>query len=338
VKVVIANCSPPVASDLDFDAFWASHERPQPVRPRLTLFEQQADWGFHIEALGVYLLDLGLADEVEFWDFSDERLMLARPNGVLWIKFANEDDAEAYLRRYGDPDLFINHGGEGQGLLRRLEGRAFRVDVPAFRSNPRRRNENAECYLVDGEEWLDARSMLYVPVVNTARFHPAAREKQRDFVYLAVNYEGKRHDLAVDAARGTGITGHLHPVDASLLDLSGAAITTSGWNELDVVELLRSSRIAVYPADHASSPAAMWECVATGLPIVVNRALQGGKHVVVPGVTGELAAEADFRATIESVLRRLDEYSPSQYFAEHWDTVELLDSYLAFFARMGWGG
>ena len=35
-----------------------------------------------------------------------------------------------------------------------------------------------------------------------------------------------------------------------------------------VVELLRSSRIAVYPGDTTSSPAAMWECVAAGLPIV----------------------------------------------------------------------
>jgi Glycosyl transferases group 1 len=178
--------------------------------------------------------------------------------------------------------------------------------------------------------------MLYVPVVNTRRIHPARVEKTRDFIYLASLYEGKRHDLLLDAVRGTALTGHLHPVDGTKLDLTGAHITTSNWNERDVVELLQTSRIAVYAGDWTSSPAAMWECVAAGLPIVVNRDIKGGKHLVVPGVTGELASARDFGRVIERVLARRHTYRPRDYFEAHWDTVTLLERYLAFFIRMGW--
>ena len=44
---------------------------------------------------------------------------------------------------------------------------------------------------------LDARSMLYVPVVNTTKICPDDRAKERDFVYIAANYGGKRHDLLI---------------------------------------------------------------------------------------------------------------------------------------------
>ena len=71
---------------------------------------------------------------------------------------------------------------------------------------------------------------------------------------------------------------------------------------MDVVELLRTSKIAVYPADHASSPASMWECVAAGLPIVVNEDIKGGKHLVVPGVTGEFARADSFLRVMRHVL------------------------------------
>jgi glycosyl transferase family 1 len=136
--------------------------------------------------------------------------------------------------------------------------------------------------------------------------------------------------------RGSSLTGHLHPIDGRRLNLAGTRITTSDWDERDVVELLTTSRIAVYPGDDTSNPAAMWECVAAGLPIVVNREIRGGKHLVVPGVTGELASEDEFGAVIQQVLANRDSYTPRQYFEEHWDTVETIERYLAFFERMGW--
>src|SRR5687767_10648719 len=313
VKVAIANFTEPVACAVDL-RYWDRYERP-PQRGRVTLFEQPVGWGFHIDAIGVYLLDQGLADEVEFWDFADRRSAGYRPNGVLNSTFFDERDLEAYLDRHGCPDLFINHGRYGRETLRQLEGRCFRVHVPALRSGlDRQENADAECYLVDAEEYLDDRSMLYVPVVNTERIRPGDCEQRRDFVYLAANYPGKRHDVVVDVARRTGMTGHFHPVDKALIDLSDTHITTSDWDEVDVLELLQSSRIAVYPGDDTSNPAAMWECVAAGLPIVVNRDIRGGKHLVVPGVTGELASEEAFGNVMENVLANRDAYTPRRYF------------------------
>jgi hypothetical protein len=336
VKVAIANFSKPVAAADDYGAYWADHLKP-PTYPRCSLLEQTLDWGFHITAIGVHLLDLGIAEEVEFWDFSAHRSMWYSPTGVLWSTFLNEDDLEAYLARHGDPDLFVNYGRDGLPTLARLEGRCFRVHVPCLRAGlARRQNHGAECYLVDSEEYLDDRSMLYVPVVNTLRIRPGGEPKERDFVYLAALYSGKRHDIVVDAARRSGLSGHFHPVDGSQLDLRGTKITTSDWDEVDVAQLLRTSRIAVYAGDHTSNPAAMWECVAAGLPIVVNRRIKGGKHVVVPGVTGEVASQRRFRSTMEHVLAQRDSYAPRQYFEDHWDTVATLEAYLAFFRRMGW--
>ncbi|MGH7899785.1 MAG: glycosyltransferase [Candidatus Binatia bacterium] len=336
MHVVIANFSSPVARSIDGHAYWAAHRKPEPGR-RQSLFEQRVDWGFHIYAIGVHLLDLGLARSVEFWDYGPERWSAYLANGVLRTSFLGPEDVWHYLERYGEPDLFINYGQVGRPLLRRLEGRSFRVHVPCWPSREDRAgNTAAECYLVDSDEFLDDRSMLYVPVVNTRKIHPIECEKERDFVYLASAYAGKRHDLLLDAVRGTALTGHLHPVDRSLLDLSGTRVTATNWDEIDVVRLLQSSRIAVYAGDRTSNPAAMWECVAAGLPIVVNAEIAGGKHLVVSGVTGELAPPARFRETMERVLAHREGYRPRQYFERHWEPEAMIESYLAFFERMGW--
>jgi Glycosyl transferases group 1 len=336
MRVVIANVVKPIPRTIDFRSYWARHIKP-PKRQRDSLFDQPHDWGFHIYSLGVYLLDKGIADEVEFWDFAEPRSTEYHSNGILRILFYNEDDVSAYLERFGYPDLFINHGTFGRPLLDLLQGKCFRVHVPALRGGlDLQGNSGAECFLLDSEEFLDERSMMYIPVVNTKAISPIDCEKVRDFVYLAANYGGKRHDIVINAVRGTELTGHFHPVKSHELDLSGTHITTSAFNERDVVEILRTSRIAVYPADHASSPASMWECVAAGLPIVVNEKIRGGRHVVVPGVTGELASENNFLDVMRYTLGNRDRYRPREYYSEHWDTVSTLESYLGFFRRMGW--
>lgn len=336
MRVAIANFGRPVPQNLDFRAYWKRHVMP-PRGTRGALFDFPVDWGFHIFALGIHLLDQGIADSAEFWDYRPNRGTSYHSSGVLRVWFANEDDVAAYLDRYGDPDLFINHGRDGRPILDLLDQRCFRVHVPALRSEDERAgNSGAECYLVDSAEHLDDRSMIYVPVVNTRKIAPRDCEKQRDFIYLASLYPAKRHDLLLRAVRGTVLSGHLHPVDGSRLDLRDTRVTTSTLNERDVVELLTTSRIAVYPGDHTSNPAAMWECVAAGLPIVVNERIEGGKHLVVPGVTGELASEQDFRDVMRRVLARRHAYSPRKHFETHWDTTTMLDRYLQFFRAMGW--
>lgn len=335
-RVVIANVTNPVPGMLDFDALWAEHELPPPPERRYTLFEQPLGWGFHIYALGVHMLDRGLARQVEFWDYAPRRSTAYHPNGVLKVRFLNEADVAAYLRRYGPPDLFVNYGRTGRPLLEMVAGECFRVHVPCARAaSERAGNSGAECYLVDDAAYLDDRSMLYVPVVNTRRICPGDDPKVRDFIYLASVYEGKRHDLLLRTVDGTELTGHLHPVEPGQLDVRNPNITTSAFGERSVVELLRSSRIAVYASDRTSNAAAMWECVAAGLPIVVHAAICGGKHLVVPGVTGELATEEDLLATLRRVLAQRASYAPRRHFEEAWDTIATLESYLAFFARMG---
>lgn len=290
-------------------------------------------------------MDQGIADEVEFWDFSEQRSTSYHPYGILKVTFYNDEDAKAYVERYGYPDLHIQHGSvAGQSILRYLKGKCFTVFVPALRHHgygfehliDRLGNFRASCYLVDSEEYLDDRSILYIPVVNTEKIYPKDSEKRRDFIYLARNYGNKRHDLLLNAVRGTNLTGHLHPVDAGKLNLRNTNITTSDWDEADVLELLTTSRIAVYPGDYTSNPASMWECVAAGLPIVVNENIKGGKYLVVPGVTGEFASEDNFSDVMKQVLANRASYRPREYFMENWDTVSILEKYLAFFRKMGW--
>lgn len=107
-------------------------------------------------------------------------------------------------------------------------------------------------------------------------------------------------------------------------------------NERAVVDVLRDSRVAVDPRDITSNPAAMWECVVAGLPIVVNGNIASGKHLVIPGVTGEFASEAAFRATMERVLGSADRYRPREHFETQWVTLAMIERQLAFFRRMGW--
>lgn len=336
MRIVISNFSRPIASRENFRRQWRRAELPPPG-PRVSLFEQDVKWGFHLYSLGVHLRDLGLADRIEFWDYQPDRKVFYLSNGVLKVTFHNEQDVAAYLSRFGPPDLFVNHGQNGMPVLRLLADETFRVHVPTRRQATDHLGD-AECFLLDAEDQLVERSMIYIPVVNTVRFRPGDGATTRDFIYLASCYEGKRHDLLVDAVRGTELTGHLHPVGPSQLDLSNTHITTSDLDERDAVELLQSSRMAVYPGELTSNPAAMWECVAAGLPIVMNEAIWGGKHLVVPGVTGELAAEDEFLDVMRAVLVERDRYSPREYFEATWDTETLLDEYVAFFRDMGWNG
>ena len=336
MRVVIANFGHPAGTHIDYEASWATYVKPPRVTPP-SLFDQPHDWGFHIYALGTYLMNQGVADEVEYWDFGEQRRTAYHSNGILRVLFHNSADVQAYLDRYGYPDLYVNHGPGGQPILDLLENRTFRVHVPALRvGRDRWGNTGAECYLVDSEDFFDERCMLYVPVVNTHAIYPTSAEKKWDFIYLAASYIGKRHDLLLRAARESGLSGHLHPVDASELDLEGTRITTTRFGEADVAHLLNSSRIAVYAGDATSSPAAMWECVAAGLPIVVNENIRGGKHLVVSGVTGELASEEDFGDVMRDVAAHRESYAPRAYFEEHFDTVKILEGYVRFFERMGW--
>jgi len=337
MKVVISNFGkPPINKTMDYKHYWANYQKPKSGK-RLTLFEYKVDWGFHMFALGVYLMDIGIADEVEFWSYTEQRAMFYHSFGVLWVQFHNEDDIRAYIDRYGFPDLYINHGRDGMPIVQYMDGKCFRVHVAALRSGlARQDNYGADCYLVDDEEFLDDRSMLYIPVVNIKKVSPSNCEKKRDFIYLAANYRGKRHDIILNAVRGTELTGHFHPVDATQLDLLNTYITTSNLNGSDVVDLLRTSRIAVYPGDNTSNPAAMWECVAAGLPIVVNENIKGGKHLVVPGLTGEFASEDNFYDVMKYVLENRESYRPREYFMENWDTIPMLERYINFFKKMGW--
>jgi len=337
MKVVISNFGKPrIKTLINYRKLWENQTKPKKGK-RLSLFEHKHKWGFHLFAPGVYLIDRDIADEVEFWNYSEQRSMFYHPLGFLWVQFHNEDDIKAYIERFDYPDLFINHGRNGLPILHYLEDKCFRVHVPALRGGlERQENCGAECYLVDSEEFLDSRSMLYIPVVNTKKIHPINCEKNRDFIYLASLRNSKRHDILLKAVRGTDLTGHLHPVDGSKLDLTETKITTSNWNESDVVELLQQSRIAVYPGDNTSNPAAMWECVAAGMPIVINENIVGGKHLVVPGVTGEFATEANFHDVMKQVLMNLESYKPREYFIENWDTLSVIEQYLSFFRKMGW--
>ena len=336
MKIAISNFSPPIQSELDFSSFWTNFTRPDRGQ-RLSLFEMRVDWGFHIYSVAVYLMDKGVADEIEFWDYARERSVAYHSSGILRIMFHNERDVAAYLKEFGYPDLCINYGRFGLPMFQLLKGKCFRVHVPASRFGlDRQHNYGADCYLVDAEQYLDECSILYVPVVNVKKIFPNNCQKERDFIYLASAYPSKRHDILLNAVRGTELTGHFHPVDGSTQDLSNTSITTTKFDEVTIVDLLRTSRMAVYPADRTSNPAAMWECVAAGLPIIMNETIDGGKHLVIPGITGEFASEENLYDVMKHVLENLDSYHPREYFMQHWDTVPTIETYLSFFRRMGW--
>src|SRR5262252_1202762 len=117
MRVVIANVCLPVSRSMDFRSYWARHVPPEKT-PRDHLFAQPHDWGFHIYALGVYMLDCGIASDVEFWDFGERRSAEYHSNGILRVIFYNDEDVKAYIDRFGYPDLFINHGTFGRSLLK----------------------------------------------------------------------------------------------------------------------------------------------------------------------------------------------------------------------------
>jgi len=180
MKVVIANFGEPVypQQPMDYRSYWRMFEKLWTKR-RKRLFELEHNWGFHIFSIGVYMLDQGLADEMEFWNFTEDRRFFWHPYGFCWMNFLNEEDLQVYLEDVSPPDLFIQRGGcAGRTVLKMLEGSCFRVYVPALRGDiDRTGNYDAECFLVDSEEYLDEASMMYTPVVNTRYVRPSDTEK-----------------------------------------------------------------------------------------------------------------------------------------------------------------
>ena len=69
---------------------------------------------------------------------------------------------------------------------------------------------------------------------------------------------------------------------------------------------------------------------------MVNENIRGGKHLVVSGMTGELASENDFGDVMRHVVEHRESYAPRTYFEAHWDTLDILERYVRFFQRMGW--
>lgn len=67
MRVVIANFRPPLAKPADFPEWWSSQARPRKKDRYERLLDYSAGWGFHIFAIGLHMMDLGLADDVEFW-------------------------------------------------------------------------------------------------------------------------------------------------------------------------------------------------------------------------------------------------------------------------------
>ena len=133
MKVVIANFGNPVNASLDYEAELgdacktSAHRSSAAVRPAARL--------------GIpHLCARHVSDEPGNCGRSGvlgfRRSNAARKyhsNGILRVMFHNADDVQAYLDRYGYPDLYVNHGSGGQPILDLLENRTFRVHVPALR-------------------------------------------------------------------------------------------------------------------------------------------------------------------------------------------------------------
>src|SRR5262249_6058636 len=137
MRIVISNFGAPCRGRRNFNRLWRRVEQPPPLAPRESLFAQRVGWGFHIYAIGVHLMDLGIADRVEFWDYQPKRTMRYLSNGVLDLTFSNHRDVAGYLNRFGPPDLFVNYGSRGIPVLELLEGQTFRVQLPCYLTTTR---------------------------------------------------------------------------------------------------------------------------------------------------------------------------------------------------------
>lgn len=70
MRVVISNFGTPISRVEDAD-YLKTAPRPS-CEQRLPLFDYRVGWGFHLYALGIYIREKGIADEVEYWNFSEE--------------------------------------------------------------------------------------------------------------------------------------------------------------------------------------------------------------------------------------------------------------------------
>lgn len=152
------------------------------------------------------------------------------------------------------------------------------------------------------------RVLLLPNVVDTARFHPPARERDSQRVrvlFLGRLYPQKRPDRFVRAIaelerRMPGVAeswiagqGPLRPeleAQAAALGLAGDKLRFIGQHE-DSAELLRQVDLVVLTSDSEGQPNTLLEAMATGLPVLATRS--GGVDEVVPGDAGVVVDRDD---------------------------------------------
>lgn len=343
----------------DFDRAWQSDSDIAASHP----FGRVKDG--YLDRLPQAAVSIGMVDVAEIWSFAGSdrmesfdsgRIMLGNQgtagsgadSGPIKRVFRakphappySSDDALAYIRRHGAPEILCVWGlGIDESLLHACASsiKVYNsIDDPAIRI-PVELSRHFDLFLT-GAEWQSqeirarhANALCAVlPIgpefASDITFFPTGAPKDYDVVYVAATQPYKRHDLLLQALtlmphlRALCIVGYGDMTDAlrAQADARGLSVDWIGPLTHDEVnQWVNRARVGVVCGVHDGAPAILTEYMLAGLPVLANAGLRCGLQYIRPD-TGIKAPEDGFAEALSDLVARSNSYKTRAVVQENW--------------------
>lgn len=183
----------------------------------------------------------------------------------------------------------------------------------------------------------EARPVVFDKPVSERIFYPRPVKKTYDLCYIANFRQWKNHNMLFRALRSLKFRGYnlkialagvVRPnereLQTMLFKYDVNARVFEKVNQAKVAHVLRQSKFSIQLGELDANPRSMTESLACGVPVLVNRKLEGGLHLV-NKQTGAKTSLAKLDKGIEQMLENYDNYDAYGYFRENLRSGDIVE-------------
>lgn len=174
-----------------------------------------------------------------------------------------------------------------------------------------------------------AKPVVFDKPVSEEIFYPRPVRKKYDLCYIANFRQWKNHNMLFRALRRLSfrgispklaLAGVVRPnekeLETMLFKYDVKARVFGKVKQSTVARILRQSKFSVQLGELDANPRSLTESLACGTPVLANRRLEGGLHLITKQ-TGTKTSLSNLDKAIERMLEDYDQYSPYEYFQEN---------------------
>lgn len=178
------------------------------------------------------------------------------------------------------------------------------------------------------KKYPKAKAIIFNKLVDEKIFKPVKVKKVYDVCFIANFLPWKNHNILLSQIKKTGknlkivFVGNLLGQDQRAKTLAWKYaqennITFTGLMEpKEVAKILNQSKISVFPQELDANPRTLTESLACNVPVLINKEMTGGGHLV-NSQTGKKVALEDFHKEIVPMLKNYKKYKPRKFFEKN---------------------